>query len=165
MSSKAERFSKLYLAEHTRLESALRRKIGCAATASDLVQDVFLRMWERASDFTLITPAYVRRSARNAAIDHGRAQRVRQSYAAQILPEQINAAPSTPFDIVAAQQMAQAALASLPKPTRHIFFLSRVHGRTFREIADVMNLSERAVARHIERALAVCEVLSTQDDA
>jgi RNA polymerase sigma-70 factor (ECF subfamily) len=164
MNSKAEQFSKLYLAEHARLEGSLRRKVNCSATASDLVQDIFLRLWERASEYPLITPAYVRRSARNAAIDHARAQRVRQNYAAQILPEQLQAAPSTPFDIVAAQQSAQAALSSLPKVTRHIFLLSRVHGRTFREIADVMQLSERAVARHIERALAVCEVLSTQDD-
>ncbi len=161
MNSKADQLAKLYLAEHVRLERTLRRKVGCAATASDLVQDIFLRLWERASDFTLITPAYVRRSAQNAAIDHARAQRVRQSYAAEILPEQIQSAPSTPFDIISARQIAEAALATLPKQTRHIFLLSRIHGRTFREIADVMNISERAVARHIERAIAACEILSS----
>lgn len=165
MSSKTDQLSRLYLAEHARLEQVLRRRTGCAATASDLVHDIFLRLWERAVDVTSVSPAYLGRSARNAAIDHKRSQTVRHTFAASVVPEQMHAPQATPFDIVAAQQSIDLALQALPKQTRHIFLLNRVYGRTFREIANVAGLSERVVARHIARAIAACEVASTEDGA
>ncbi|WP_196906650.1 sigma factor-like helix-turn-helix DNA-binding protein [Candidatus Symbiopectobacterium sp. 'North America'] len=35
--------------------------------------------------------------------------------------------------------------------------LNRVHGRSFSEIAAVMEISSRAVAKHMARAVAACE--------
>lgn len=50
-----------------------------------------------------------------------------------------------------------AALAALPERTRHVFLLNRIHGRTFAEIAAVMEISERMVAKHMARAMAACQ--------
>lgn len=49
------------------------------------------------------------------------------------------------------------ALSALPKQTRHIFLLNRIHGRSFSEIAGVFGISQRAVAKHMARAVAACE--------
>ena len=45
------------LAEHDRLERQICRRIGCRSTAGDLVQDIFLRLWERATDWSGESPA------------------------------------------------------------------------------------------------------------
>lgn len=153
-------FEVLYICHRKRLENYIRRKIGCSATAGDLVQDIFLRFWEIGEDRTDDASAYLTRSARNAAIDHVRSKTRKQNLLTGILPEQYAAAPTTPLEAAIARdglRSIDAAIAALPKQTRHIFLLNRVHGRTFVEIAGAMGISERAVAKHMARAMAACQ--------
>lgn len=150
----------LYRAEHARLEAQLYRRVGCRATALDLVHDVFVRLIERVTERPENPQAFLARSARNAALDHLRAE-IRQRQALErLLPEQLSPAPVAALDSLLAREALQRvdrAIADLPELTRHIFLLNRVHGRTFVEISRVFQLSERGVARHMARALQLCE--------
>lgn len=160
MTSKTDEIAALYVAEHDRLERQISRRVGCRATACDLVHDIFLRIWERASDRWGSQSAYLSRCARNAAIDHVRAEQRRSEFFSGILPEQYAADIASPYDIVSARQdmgNIDQALAALPTRTRHIFLLNRIHGRSFSEIAAVLGISTRAVAKHMARAVAACE--------
>lgn len=148
----------LYLAEGDRLERQVRGIVG-AASARDIVHEVFLRICERATAWNGEAGRYLNRSARNAAIDHLRAERRRAALLAGLLPEQQAPPAAAAADIVAARQQLErieAALAALPDRTRHIFLLNRVHGRSFTEIARAVGISDRAVARHMARAVAAC---------
>lgn len=160
MSAKTKEFTALYLAEHERLERQIRRRVGCASTASDLVHDIFLRLWERTTARLGDPAAYLSRSARNAAIDHIRTEKRRSTFFGAILPEQYAAPCESPEEAISARQDLRAiedALAALPERTRHIFLLNRVYGRSFSEIAQVVGISRRAVTKHMARAVAVCE--------
>lgn len=160
MNAKTEEIAALYVAEHERLERQITRRIGCASTASDLVHDVFLRLWERTAARLSEPAAYLTRSARNAAIDHIRAEKRRSDAMGGLLSEQYASQPVPPDEIVSAKQELRsidAALAALPVRTRHIFLLNRVHGRSFSEIAEVLGISKRAVTKHMGRAVAACE--------
>lgn len=164
MSVASKKFAELYVAEHDRLERQICKRIGCRATASDLVHDIFLRLWEKATQRSGSDAAYLSRCARNATLDHVRAERRRGEYFAQILPEQyasrFASEVASPHDVVSARQNLgniETVLAELPKKTRHIFLLNRVHGRSFSEIAAVFGISQRAVAKHMARAVAECE--------
>jgi len=67
---------------------------------------------------------------------------------------------ASPHDVMSARQSLGSiddALSALPKQTRHIFPLNRIHGRSFSEIAGVFGISQRAVAKHMARAVAACE--------
>lgn len=159
MIAKSEHFASLYVAERDRLERQICRRIGCRATACDLVHDIFLRLWERATDRDGNESAYINRCARNAAIDHLRASQRRTDFFGKILPEQYAPQPASPHDILAANQSLNSideALAALPTRTRHIFLLNRIHGRSFSEIAGAFGISQRAVAKHMARAVAAC---------
>ncbi|MBD9390624.1 RNA polymerase sigma factor [Agrobacterium sp. AGB01] len=159
MSVKTEEITALYVAEHDRLERQICRRVGCRATACDLVHDIFLRLWERATDRRGDEAAYLSRCARNAAIDHNRSERSRREFFVGMLPEQYAPDPVSPHEIVSARQEIKSidnVLASLPKRTRHIFLLNRVHGKTFSEIAVAMGISQRAVAKHMAHAVAAC---------
>lgn len=160
MTTRAREIENLYITERKRLESQIRRKTGCAATASDIVHDIFLRIWERATDRSGDSAAYLTRCARNAAIDHARAESRRTGFLAALVPEQVTAPAPTPLDHVIAREGLRSldeAIAGLPERTRHIFLLNRIHGRTFTEIAAVLGISDRAVAKHMARAMAACE--------
>ena len=160
MSAKAEEITALYVAEHGRLERQIYRRVGCRAAACDLVHDIFLRLWEKATDRKGNESAYLTRCARNAAIDHIRAERTRVEFFGSILPEQYASDPTTPHEILSARQHIcniDEVLAALPKQTRHIFLLNRIHGKSFSEIASVLNISQRAVAKHMARAVKACD--------
>lgn len=163
MSAKTEEIATLYVAEHERLARQICRRVGCRATACDLVHDIFLRIWEKATERTGNSSAYLTRCARNAAIDHVRSESARANILNGFLPEQLVSAPATPDDIVCARQdlcSIDEILAALPERTRHIFLLNRVHGRSFSEIAGVMGISQRAVAKHMAKAVAACDAIA-----
>jgi RNA polymerase sigma factor (sigma-70 family) len=161
--SATDEITALYLAEHERLERQISRRVGCRSTACDLVHDIFLRLWVAATERKGNPAAYLSRCARNAAIDHVRAERTRRAFFTGVLPEQYASEPATPHDILAARQdisRVDEALAALPRKTRHIFLLNRVHGRSFTEIAAVLEISPRAVAKHMARAVAACQAIA-----
>ena len=163
MNGNSNEIAALYVAEHQRLERQISRRVGCSSTASDLVHDIFLRLWERTAGRLAEPSAYLSRSARNAAIDHIRSERRRADFFNGLLPEQYAVGPASPDDIVCAREAIRNiddALAALPTRTRHIFLLNRVHGRSFSEIAEVLGISKRAVTKHMSRAVAVCEEVS-----
>ena len=149
--------SELYESERHRLERQVRWKVGCAATARDIVQDVFLRFIERNQPGPDSAAAFLNRAARNAAIDHLRAERVRRDHArAAVADEPVT---GSGFEAIAAREeldRVRQAISALPQVTRDMFLLNRVQGMSFREIARQQGVSERAVARHMARAVAAC---------
>jgi len=160
MADKGKDLSALYHTERKRLERQISRKVGCRSTASDLVQDIFLRLWEKAVEWKGDSAAYLSRCASNAAIDHLRAENTRAEYLRETLHDNPTGLSASPEEIISAHQnirQIDEILASLPEKTRHIFLLNRIHGRSFSEIAAAMDISSRAVAKHMARAVAACE--------
>jgi RNA polymerase sigma-70 factor (ECF subfamily) len=156
MSDSATQLAELYLAESGRLQRRIGRMIGCRTTAADLVHDIFLRLWKRKQDGMDEAAAYLARSARNAAIDHLRSERIRADYMDSTVSEQRFAASPSPYDIVAARdhlRHVDDVIRTLPERSRHIFLLNRIHGRGYKEIAGALGISIGAVEKHMTRAL------------
>lgn len=149
-----------FLAERSRMEALVNRRVRCRATAADLVQELFLRFWRRADAQVEDLATYLLRSARNMAIDHLRSEGSRSRTESGLLAEQHLPQPADPEAALAAGhdlRHVQAALRALPERTRHIFLLNRIHGRTYGEIAQAMGLSQSAVEKHMMRALEACK--------
>lgn len=160
-------FSEVYRAERSKLERLVHRHVGCAATARDIVQDVFLRYWERGEAGHDSSAAFLSRVARNAAIDHIRAERVRRDHAARTAPVRETVEAISGFDFAVAQEDRERlgrAIAALPERTRAMFLMNRVDGCSFREIARAFGISERAVAKHMSRAVQACSRALDPDD-
>jgi DNA-directed RNA polymerase specialized sigma24 family protein len=82
-------------AEHrTRLEALVRRRIRDRDAASDIVQDVFTRVFVAGTRGSAEDDRRVLyTAARNAVIDHNRILSGRQSVLAALMPEQVVASP------------------------------------------------------------------------
>ena len=153
-------FVGLFTAQRERLESYLFGRVRCHATAADLAQDAFVRIWRRdgrglEGDLT----GYLYRTAHNLAIDHIRARRVRADHAGGVVPVQLMAEEALPDARVEARQelaVLEEALRELGARTRTVFLLNKVHGKTYGEVAAALGISVSAVEKHMLRALKHC---------
>ncbi|GHS79359.1 DNA-directed RNA polymerase sigma-70 factor [Pseudomonas sp. PAGU 2196] len=154
------RFVQVFLAQRARMEALVSRRVGCRATASDLVQELFLRFWRRPEVKVEALDTYLLRCAGNLAIDHLRSEgsRERVAEATHAVDEQSSAAePEQALEVAHDLQRIEAALRALPDRTRQIFLLNRIHGCKYSEIATAMQLSQSAVEKHMMRALEACK--------
>lgn len=162
--SKASEFLPTFLDYRNRLEAFIFRIVGCRGVAADLAQDLFLRFWGRPIERPDDAVAYLFRSARNLAIDHLRAQRIRVSQGAGILPEPRVDDSRLPDAVLTARdelRLLDEALRTLPERTRQTFLLHRVHGRSYPEIARAFGVSVSTVEKDMMRALAACKACLT----
>nr|WP_240791749.1 RNA polymerase sigma factor [Pseudomonas mosselii] len=154
------RFVQVFLAQRARMEALVSRRIGCRATASDLVQDLFLRFWRRPEVKVEALDTYLLRSASNLAIDYLRSEGSRDRVAEGLHNTDeapTGQAPEQALEVDHDLLRIEAALRALPERTRQIFLLSRIHGCTYAEIAKAMQVSQSAVEKHMMRALEACK--------
>lgn len=136
-----------------------RRKTGGDESASDLVQDVFLKASTITGWSAIANPAaYLQRIARNLLID--RARKAKPMGQVRIVPlETIGdiAVPPGQHADIEARDMLKAyedALATLSEKSRNVFLLHRTEDLTYREIAERLDITISTVEYHMMRALA-----------
>ena len=120
---------------------AAYRITGNAADAEDVLQTVFLRFARRESEDIANPGSYLYRAALNAALD---VLRSRKSAAAERLED----APAMAMSSLDHELRAQlrAALAKLNPKHAEMFVLRYVEEHSNREIAEMLNTSQAAVA-------------------
>ena len=152
-------FLQVFLSQRPQMEALVSRRVGCRATAADLVQDLFLRFWRRPLVQVEELGTYLLRCAGNIAIDHLRSEgsRDRLNQHWQTEPDAQGCEPQAALEAGNDLRQVEAALRSLPERTRHIYLLNRIHGRTYAEIAKVTGVSQSAVEKHMMRALEACK--------
>lgn len=158
VTSRSDEIERLYQTERRRLERMVTRKVG-SSQASDVVQEVFARIWEKAKEHVVLTPSYLSRCASNSAIDQLRVEKRHKALADKITADQYAAPVATPLQIVEARdgiRHLDDTIRRLPERTRHVFLLNRVHGCTYQEIAATMGLSYIMVEREMAKALLAC---------
>lgn len=154
------RFVQVFVAQRARMESLVSRRVGCRATAADLVQELFLRFWRRPHVQVEALDTYLLRCAGNIAIDHLRSEGARGRANGGLAAPQHDSYASEPqaaLEVDSDLRRIEAALRALPERTQQIFLLNRIHGRTYADIAKAMGLSQSAVEKHMMRALEACK--------
>lgn len=158
MDAKSDEIETLYRTERQRLERMVIRRIG-TPNASDVVQDVFLRLWGKTKEHIILTPGYLSRCVRNAAVDQIRVENRHKKLPEMLTEEQYAAPVATPEQIVIAVNdlhEIDQAIRLLPERARHIFLLNRIHGCSYDEIAEALNISYSTVERDMAKAILAC---------
>jgi RNA polymerase sigma-70 factor (ECF subfamily) len=128
------------------------------AHARDLVQDVFLRIWERRANWTVrhSLKAYLYQAVRNRALNHVRRQNTKDDAVDDLEYTTDDAEHRTAADAYHAHTLSEEvdeAIADLPERRRMAFLLHRRHGFTYKEIARIMDITTKTVENQIGRAL------------
>jgi RNA polymerase sigma factor (sigma-70 family) len=134
-------------------------RLRCPFTAHDLVQELFLKIFalERSGEIAN-GKAYVFRMAANLVIDHQRRTSRQGALLAQAASylRGTDDVPSPERQAMAQEELRglAATVERLSPTTRRIFKRNRFEGRTQREIAAELGISQTAVEKHIRKALA-----------
>lgn len=141
-----------FLRHQAWLTAILTRRYGREA-AEDLAQDTYLRAHAYAPAEPIRRPrSMLARIALNLAANRFR-KAARETLADPADPAFARlAAPSDQDEAVFLQQM----LLALPPKLRDVFVLNHVRGLTYREIAALIGISEKAVEKRMSQAIARC---------
>lgn len=157
-------FDAFYRAEHARVNGFFRRKVG-SDEAADLTQEAFMRLYGSGKLATLEYPrAYLAKIARNIWLNRLRQQK-RQGVLYPLDEERDGATPPEQERRFEGKELRRAywrALRPLSRKTRRIFLMHRLRGMTYRDIADELGVSCKAVENHIGRALARCRKVTAR---
>jgi RNA polymerase sigma-70 factor (ECF subfamily) len=132
------------------------RYVGSAEAAEDLVQDLFLHLWDTRGprDAVRLTRPYLYVAARNRALKYLRHRRVASAWIDRLDAEEAPVA-DTPEDFYLRRELddaVQRALAALPPRCRTIFLLRRRDQWSYQEIAAHVGVSLGTVKSQMWRA-------------
>ena len=132
------------------------RKLRRTDIAEELTQDLFVKLWEKRHDAQLLNPAaYLNTAIRHLIISYIR-QHLHEANYLDHLRQYVPLEATATMDQVQFGQLNEAmqeALAELPEKTRTVFVMSRFEQLSVREMAQRLNLSEKAVEYHLTRSL------------
>ncbi len=142
---------------------AIRRRTGCMHRSYDVLHDSLIRLALANQHGAIEEPRiYLRKIVRHTLIDQFHDSSRWVGLPEQEIPTEL--APSAESLTYLRQRLEamQRILNCLPPRCREVFWLIRVEGYTYREIAAQMGISLRVVERQIARALLV--ICKARDD-
>jgi len=150
-------FQEMYREYYPQLCQFLLRFVKSPVIAEDLVQDVFLNIWKNRLNWKPhgSLRAYLFVSAKNQALNHIKKWKVRnfselkEEIVEQTLVEE-------PEELLMRTELERAVIATvkkLPERRRTIYLMHREDGLTYREIADMLDISVKTVETQMSRSL------------
>lgn len=135
----------------------LRYAGGDKAWAEDVAHDVFVKLLEHQQELSDggRVGAWLYRVAANTAISHLRRRRSFVSWMREAIGSEPEAAPS-PAELLDERRRSDAALTmlrALPGKERVVVCMRLLDGRSQKDIADILKLSEGYVSKLMQRAL------------
>ncbi|WP_333862761.1 RNA polymerase sigma factor [Sphingobacterium sp.] len=151
-------FSKIYELYAEPLIEYASRKVRSLEEARDLIQDLFIYLWEKRADLNINQSlrAYLFRALNRRILNHYRKNNTQEEYASYIskMADAI-VDPDLSVEVKELEQNIQFALSKMPNKVREIYRLSREEYLSVREIAHHLNLSEQTIKNQLTTALSI----------
>ncbi|MFD2789280.1 ECF RNA polymerase sigma factor SigW [Arenibacter antarcticus] len=136
--------------------------LGNLEDAEGIVQNVFIKVWERKSEFGKIKSInnYLYTMTKNSCLDHIKHLKVKESFSKTFYNEKTAINYQFIKDEAAATILEEElelrinlAIELLPEKCKKVFIKSRIEGMKHADIAKTLNISKRTVDNHISNAL------------
>jgi len=162
-------FMQLYDHYHRPLYLFILRFVKLPGTAEDVLQDVFLKIWEIRDRINpeLSFQAYLYRISRNKVYKLLKEMVKNEETRTQILHQLGSSAEGPHLQLQWKQyyEVLQQAIASLPPQRQRVFKLCREQGKTYDEAASELGISKNTVKEHMVAATRfIKEYISSRTD-
>lgn len=148
-------FNSFYLSNSKDLYNFMYYRSGDDQQAKDLVQEAFVKIFQNCEKILLPkAKSYLFTTANNLFLNLVKHQKVKLSYVQQE-PAAAIAGEDPQFVLEEKEYMQQLenAISELTAAQREVFLLNRIDGKKYREIAEMLQISEKAVEKRMMGAL------------
>jgi len=153
----SDAFQELYNQYHQPLYHYVLRFVKSPALAEDVLQDVFLKIWEIRSriDPELSFKAYLYRISRNSVFKLLKKIAVDENLRVQVLKQFSQSVADADLKVLWQQyeELLHAAINRLPPQRQKVFRLCREEGKTYEQVADELGISRNTVKEHMVLAM------------
>lgn len=166
MLSKTE-FKHLFDTHFDAIRSFIFYRCGNMDVASDMAQDVFMKVWEKREQLSSDNlKALLYKIANDLVISNYRKETTRNDYAQSMTMETSDSL--SPEEELAFQELKESyanVLEKMPEGQRIVFLMSRNDELKYHEIADNLGISVKAVEKRMSGALQLLrtELLLTEE--
>jgi len=149
-------YEKIYFNFSKELLAQAYKKTGDKVIAQELVQNIFISLWEKREIATIKDIRfYLFGALKFGIVNHIRAEVIANRY---IEYEQISYRKNSEdtehlVGLKDLSEIIEKSLNSLPEKTQEVFRLSRYDHKSTKDISSGLNISEKAVEYHITRSL------------
>jgi RNA polymerase sigma-70 factor (family 1) len=151
-------FSCLYRRYWECLFVTTAKVIGSKEDAADIVQEVFISLWNRRRELSLTSTlaAYLQTSVKYKAIHYIEKNITRRNYL-KTLKGIETSCPAPSAEVLLhtkeVRELIQSVISNMPPKMREVYQLSRQEHLSHKEIAARLGISEETVKKHIQHAL------------
>jgi RNA polymerase sigma-70 factor (family 1) len=149
-------FEKIFKQYWESLYRNAKAKLRSHAEAEEVIQGIFSSLWEKRESLLITNLSYYLHTALRNCILNVIRKKIPQekywNYYKAFIPKHQN----TTELIVAFDELNNAvelAVNHLPEKSRQVFRLSRLEGRSNAEIADLLQVSEKAIEYHLTKSI------------
>ncbi|MCF6180491.1 RNA polymerase sigma factor [Lutibacter sp.] len=149
-----KKFTSFFLEQSTLLFNYIFYKCGNTDLADDIVQEAFIKIWNNCSKiipnkaksflFTIATNLFLNEYAKTSVIIN---------YKNTIKKDYTNESPEFILEEKEFEVKLQKAISNLTETQRVAFLMHRIDGKKYREIAELLGISIKAVEKRIHNAL------------
>lgn len=127
-------------------------------TSEDIVQSIFLKLWRDRKDIVINTSlkSFLLKSVRNACLDHIRHVNVKNEYVLkkELLETELALIDSEKYILYSElNNKLMQALEQIPPAYKQTFELNKFEGKKYKEISEILNVSERTVEVRIHKTI------------
>jgi len=156
-------FELLFRKYYVRLCSFANKFLNDPEEAREIVQEVFLKIWEGRDD---IDPedslkSYLFKITQNLCLNKLRKSKVESRYLEILKEVYIEHSEFSNYEPLLVQELdntINAAISTIPPKCKRVFELSRIDGLKYNEIAGVLNISVKTVEAQMSKALNILRV-------
>lgn len=137
------------------------KRLNSTAEAEEVVQDIFLNLWRKRETFNLrVSFEHYLAVAVKFEVINRRAKRAKEAGLVRQLAGKGIKDDSTwrSFDLEELQKQLEYTINSLPPRCKLVFKMSREGDYTNKKIAQELDVSEKAVEKHITHALKILRI-------
>ncbi|RZK39840.1 MAG: RNA polymerase sigma-70 factor [Pedobacter sp.] len=130
-----------------------------SSDAQDLVQDLFLRLWEKKGSmvFSGQLSSYLYKSIKNRVLDHLAHKKVGSKYTDYVVQSNIEGVNTTE-ELIKYQELAEIIereILSLPPKIQRVFRMNKEAEMSYKEIAQKLGITNNTAKLQVHKALKV----------
>jgi len=147
-------FQSIFMTQAESLRNFMYYKTGNLQQAEDFMQDAFGKLWENcAKVMAAKAKSFLFTIANNLFLNQVAHKKVVLKFENQGHSQQTNINPQFLLEEQEFKQRLEAAISALPEGQRVVFLMNRIDKKKYREIAEALAISVKAVEKRMHQAL------------